>query len=285
MLLYDSPRLRRARRCARRCASRAGAHRVVLRDETWARGIPSTDIVRRVIDRVPGPPSVRRRGCYQTARGRSAAHGVPLGCLRDSDRVDLHRTGRGCGYGSAICRSGRPGPGRSSCTCGDRSHRAAPRARPRRRRGARPGPARLGRRRRARRAGHPAARSRSGRPGTGSGLDAVCAARSGGTRLHSRGKGVGSAHTGTGPRARPAERWARRWEEEAPDGCSAEGLAEPAAPRPPAAPSRALAVFSGAHLPRHRGGGTDFADLRPYVAGDRLRDLSWAATARAASPG
>ena len=43
-------------------------------------------------------------------------------------------------------------------------------------------------------------------------------------------------------------------------------------------------AVSGAHVSRHRGGGTDFADLRPYVAGDRLRDLSWAATARAGEP-
>ena len=34
------------------------AHRVVLRDETWARGIPAAEIVRRVVDRVPAP-SVR----------------------------------------------------------------------------------------------------------------------------------------------------------------------------------------------------------------------------------
>ncbi len=43
-------------------------------------------------------------------------------------------------------------------------------------------------------------------------------------------------------------------------------------------------AVSGAHISRHRGGGTDFADLRPYVAGDRLRDLSWSATARAGEP-
>jgi MoxR-like ATPase len=31
------------------------AHRVVLTDETWARGVSATDVVRRVIDRVPAP--------------------------------------------------------------------------------------------------------------------------------------------------------------------------------------------------------------------------------------
>ena len=30
--------------------------------------------------------------------------------------------------------------------------------------------------------------------------------------------------------------------------------------------------------------GEDFADLRPYVPGDRLRDLSWAASARSDEP-
>lgn len=41
---------------------------------------------------------------------------------------------------------------------------------------------------------------------------------------------------------------------------------------------------AGAHLARHRGTGTDFADLRPYAPGDRLRDVSWAATARSGEP-
>lgn len=41
---------------------------------------------------------------------------------------------------------------------------------------------------------------------------------------------------------------------------------------------------SGAHLARHRGAGTDFAELRPYAPGDRLRDLSWSATARSGEP-
>lgn len=43
-------------------------------------------------------------------------------------------------------------------------------------------------------------------------------------------------------------------------------------------------VVAGAHLSRLRGPGTDFSDLRPYVPGDRLRDLSWAASARFGRP-
>ena len=43
-------------------------------------------------------------------------------------------------------------------------------------------------------------------------------------------------------------------------------------------------VVAGAHLSRLRGPGTDFADLRPSVPGDRLRDLSWAASARFGEP-
>jgi uncharacterized protein (DUF58 family) len=43
-------------------------------------------------------------------------------------------------------------------------------------------------------------------------------------------------------------------------------------------------VVAGAHLSRLRGPGTDFADLRPYVPGDRLRDLSWSASARYGEP-
>lgn len=48
-------------------------------------------------------------------------------------------------------------------------------------------------------------------------------------------------------------------------------------------PARPRAA-AGAHPAPSRGSGTDFADLRPYVPGDRLRDLSWAATARSDDP-
>jgi len=41
---------------------------------------------------------------------------------------------------------------------------------------------------------------------------------------------------------------------------------------------------SGAHATRRRGLGTDVADLRPYAPGDRLRDVSWAASARSDEP-
>lgn len=43
-------------------------------------------------------------------------------------------------------------------------------------------------------------------------------------------------------------------------------------------------VAAGAHLSPIRGPGTDFADLRPYVPGDRLRDISWSASARGDQP-
>lgn len=43
-------------------------------------------------------------------------------------------------------------------------------------------------------------------------------------------------------------------------------------------------VAAGLHRAPVRGNGTDFADLRPYVPGDRLRDLSWTATARSDRP-
>lgn len=48
-------------------------------------------------------------------------------------------------------------------------------------------------------------------------------------------------------------------------------------------PARPRAA-AGAHPAPARGPGTDFADLRPYVPGDRLRDLSWAASARSEDP-
>lgn len=51
-------------------------------------------------------------------------------------------------------------------------------------------------------------------------------------------------------------------------------LLKPAEPR----------TVAGAHLSRLRGPGTDFAELRPYQPGDRLRDLSWATTARTGEP-
>ncbi len=41
---------------------------------------------------------------------------------------------------------------------------------------------------------------------------------------------------------------------------------------------------AGAHPAPVRGPGTDFADLRPYAPGDRLRDLSWTASARSDQP-
>lgn len=48
-------------------------------------------------------------------------------------------------------------------------------------------------------------------------------------------------------------------------------------------PAHPLAA-SGVHPTRRRGPGTDFADLRPYRPGDRLRDVSWAASSRSDEP-
>src|ERR671934_44080 len=39
-------------------------------------------------------------------------------------------------------------------------------------------------------------------------------------------------------------------------------------------------VFSGNHVARQRAEGIEFADLRPFVAGDRVRRINWRATAR-----
>ncbi len=43
-------------------------------------------------------------------------------------------------------------------------------------------------------------------------------------------------------------------------------------------------VVAGMHLSSLRGQGTDFAELRPYRPGDRLRDLSWGTSARLGEP-
>lgn len=51
-------------------------------------------------------------------------------------------------------------------------------------------------------------------------------------------------------------------------------LLKPAEPR----------AVAGMHLSRYRGHGTDFAELRPYRPGDRLRDLSWGTSARLGTP-
>jgi uncharacterized protein (DUF58 family) len=51
-------------------------------------------------------------------------------------------------------------------------------------------------------------------------------------------------------------------------------LLKPAEPR----------AVAGMHLSRSRGHGTDFAELRPYRPGDRMRDLSWATSARLGTP-
>src|SRR5712691_2865428 len=39
-------------------------------------------------------------------------------------------------------------------------------------------------------------------------------------------------------------------------------------------------VFSGNHVARQKAEGIEFADLRPFVAGDRVRHINWRATAR-----
>jgi uncharacterized protein (DUF58 family) len=41
-------------------------------------------------------------------------------------------------------------------------------------------------------------------------------------------------------------------------------------------------VFSGNHVARQRGEGIEFADLRPFVPGDRIRHVNWRASARRA---
>ena len=48
-------------------------------------------------------------------------------------------------------------------------------------------------------------------------------------------------------------------------------------------PHESRAVW-GAHPSRRLGDGHEFAELRPYAPGDRLRDLNWAATARHRQP-
>src|SRR4051794_40466022 len=43
-------------------------------------------------------------------------------------------------------------------------------------------------------------------------------------------------------------------------------------------------VFAGNQVPRARGEGIEFADLRPFVPGDRIRRINWRATARRGEP-
>ena len=43
---------------------------------------------------------------------------------------------------------------------------------------------------------------------------------------------------------------------------------------------RALRPVPGSHPSRHRGDGIDFADIRPFVPGDRVRSVNWRASAR-----
>jgi len=59
-----------------------------------------------------------------------------------------------------------------------------------------------------------------------------------------------------------------------PGGAKVDRLLDPHEPRD----------VSGAHRSSHRGQGTEFAELRPYAPGDRLRDLSWSASARLGEP-
>jgi uncharacterized protein (DUF58 family) len=43
-------------------------------------------------------------------------------------------------------------------------------------------------------------------------------------------------------------------------------------------------AFAGIQVPRARGEGIEFADLRPFVPGDRIRRINWRATARRGEP-
>ena len=43
-------------------------------------------------------------------------------------------------------------------------------------------------------------------------------------------------------------------------------------------------VFSGNQVARHRGEGIEFADLRPFTTGDRVRRVNWRATAKRGAP-
>jgi len=43
-------------------------------------------------------------------------------------------------------------------------------------------------------------------------------------------------------------------------------------------------LYAGNHVARHRGDGIEFAELRPFVPGDRVRSIDWRTTARRGSP-
>jgi uncharacterized protein (DUF58 family) len=43
-------------------------------------------------------------------------------------------------------------------------------------------------------------------------------------------------------------------------------------------------LYVGNHVARHRGEGIEFAELRPFVPGDRVRSIDWRATARMGAP-
>ena len=47
---------------------------------------------------------------------------------------------------------------------------------------------------------------------------------------------------------------------------------------------RKTQAFAGSQVPRTRGEGIEFADLRPFVPGDRIRRINWRATARRGEP-
>jgi len=47
---------------------------------------------------------------------------------------------------------------------------------------------------------------------------------------------------------------------------------------------RETQAFAGSQVPRSRGDGIEFADLRPFVPGDRIRRINWRATARRGEP-
>ena len=59
-----------------------------------------------------------------------------------------------------------------------------------------------------------------------------------------------------------------------------QGLPAPGGAARPAAPGRDPALLSGDELSRRKGEGIEFADLRPFTFGDRVRRINWRASAR-----
>ena len=263
------------------------AHRLSLRPELWVQRLRPEDLVRELLDRVPTPaaeadararPPSDPRGDAEArrVRRRSPASGCsPRSCSAARSWPRSPRRSRSCSSsGSSLARAAaarralrprRRAPGRGRAGRGADLELRAGTLHPATRAALRP--AARARDRRAEPAGAAAARRRAARARA-----TRCAASAGARTSSATSCSARSDRFGLLVFEQPLE------------------LPRPLKVYPRGEELRALLrpletqAFAGNQIPRVRGEGIEFADLRPFVPGDRIRRINWRATARRGEP-